>query len=349
MKKYKYIVIQILINKNLQFSNCKFIFEKHTLNGIIVKYNIINLGGNKVKNWTYKKFYYGDYEMNYSISFNEEKNMYEASLNTYDENIKDICFYDINKSVVAKKLRAWVRKIVDNGEIKNLKISSYSIYLRLPDILKSVRDTNICYHVSNNKNRKNILSNGFIPNCVSDSDVRGANKLIDSLRCGCFPKWLKRDNIIFAHPIFDNYRFCKDVYTDSDLYCIKININKCWVGSIGLSGFCLDDTELLKEDNVPEETIKEFEEERKKNARLYRKYSCSLIDFINNTKDFQRKDNYYGLDEILISHRIPRCTIEHIGYWNSEGEFFENENFKKYVKPEYKNNYKDVIDRYKNL
>jgi hypothetical protein len=210
---------------------------------------------------------------------------------------------------------------------------------KYPDIMLSVKDMLIGYHITPSENRKSIQLNGLIPNGNEDKMVRNASQLIDLDRPNKIPKQIIREYSNYAWPVLTNYCIGQKNINE-DLYVVYISKpERCWVGSQGIGGFCLIDYESNAEQYV--------EKIKRKYTKTYWTASCSLDQFITYNDSVKRKDNYYGLDEILLSYQVDPRDLILIGHWDEKGFFHEECYFKNYVKPEFKYNYRKILRKYK--
>lgn len=285
----------------------------------------------------YKKFYYKNYELRYEV-YKKEDIWVSSVVNYEDEN--DIIFSDIDKERCEKYIKEWFKTIVDEYKTKEYMAKSYSIDPYYEDILYSVRDIPVGYHISLTINRDGILDHGLIANGSKDMTVLKASNIMDSIKPIHVPEWVRRSNSVYLHPNIDNFKIADRIYKNCDLYAVSINPSLCWVGSIGLGGFCLFD-----EDFTPNQEAAHVKQVRRY-GKLYWKFSCSLEEYIQNTQSVKKKDSYYGLDEILVMYPIKTEDIKLIGFWDKDGVFYKTNHFKDYIKPKFLDNYKEIIDAY---
>lgn len=286
-----------------------------------------------------KRFDYNNYRVDYELF--EQDGMWNAIIESYQDAISPILFQCSGKKECDNSLKTWFRKMVDQDLVEQLMQKEYKIYPVFEDVLYSVREKPLGYHISKTVNRESILTKGLLPNGAPDLDVMQASRIIDSVRPAWVPDWVVRQNVVYAHPSISNFIITEKYYTDCDLYAVRLLPERCWVGSIGLGGFCLFDKDMK-----PEEVKEHIKKIKKHEGKLYWKYSCSLEEYISNTKEVQKKDKAYGLDEILITYPVSALDIYLIGHWDGEGIFHETERFRDFVKEKYRNNYLDILQKY---
>lgn len=285
--------------------------NKYNINNVLYKRKILN---------------YKFYEIKFDIHYNKQ---YILEFETFKDNIKDIIFYGKTERKTCNNFVNWICNIIDNNKIDFYIKNEFNIYINHEDVLLNTSLNNLIgYHISDIENRKSILKNGIIPNGNKDNDVMKASKSLDKYKPKKYPKWLNRINAVYLHNNLSNDLFqqYKLQYNNADLYAVKIKPKYCWIGSIGLSGFLLDN-------NNTKEHIK--------NNKLYWKNSCSLVDYLNNNYN-KKIDKYWGLDEILVLHNI--IDFELIGTWHNKFIFYDN--IIKYIKQKFKNNYKQILKLY---
>lgn len=291
-----------------------------------------------MSNTVYKKYIYKNHELIYKI--NKENGIWVSTLDSYNFDMDSIIFSDVNKERSEETMIDWFKKVVDEDKVKNYMSKDYSIKPCFEDILYSVRDMPIGYHISLTINREGILHHGLVPNGCKDMTVLKASNIMDSIKPKRIPDWVKRSNAVYVHPNMENYNLASKDYKNCDIYVASLNPSLCWVGSIGLGGFCLFDEDFTSEEE------KAHRYHVKMYGQLYWKYSCSLKDFIKNTPLVKKKDSHYGLDEILVMHPIKPGNVNLIGYWDENGVFHKTNQFKDYVKPQFLNDYKKILDAY---
>lgn len=238
-------------------------------------------------------------------------------------------------------MKAWFKEVVDEDRVKLFMRKGFRIYPVFDDVLYSAREKLVGYHVSSTANREGILAKGLVPNGNPEQAVMLASKVIDNVKPPQIPEWVVRQDAVYAHPAMGNDVLMGGHYKNCDLYALFLPRERCWVGSQAIGGFC------LIFDEVEGEKLTEQIKKAKKEAKLYWKYSCSLEDYLSNTEEFQKKDKAYGLDEILIMRPIPPSDLFLIGSWDEEGTFHETSDFKRFVKHEFKDSYRDILEKYK--
>lgn len=282
----------------------------------------------------YGKFKIGIYNCYYEYYFSD--NIYTIYLSNYEDENKEK-EYSIQHTDL-KKAKALLRKKIQldiqNKKINDLINNDFKIYLNLPDVLKDCF-LNVGYHISNKANTKSILENGLIPNFQEDIAVKNASEVIDRNKPDYIPNNFNRKDCVYLHPSLCNDFFSKKeaYYKNCSLFAVNINnyLENSFIASSGLGGFCLHEE---KNETSPKNL--------KKYSKLYWKHSKKLKDFIINPP----KNSVYDFSEIIINTKIPSAEITYIGYWDKEGTFHFNKNFKNFIKSKYKNNYKDILNLY---
>lgn len=285
-----------------------------------------------------KSYIFNNYKMKYELY--KQDNMWYALLESYNED-KNIKAVDVFKKKAEQKLMLEFENYVKAGTIDTLIHNGYKIELEYPDVLYSIRDILVGYHISSTSNRQSILSNGIIANGNEDIEVRKASQLIDKYKPWHIPQNIIRENSSYAWPIMTNYTLGSE-YKNHDIYAIKFDVlTSSWVGSQGIGGFCLYYDENFSEQLNEQECLKAI-----KYAKDYWKYSCSLKIYLKNSFWTRHSDKYAGLDEIITNNKINPSVVSLIGHWDNNGIFIEEDNFKNYIKPEFKNSYKEILKKY---
>lgn len=233
-----------------------------------------------------------------------------------------------------------IKKSIDNFVLEEViakKKKVYDVMYMHEEILKNVFD-GIAYHVSRVENRTRILNEGLKANGNVDYDVLLTSCYLDSHKTKNIPKEFFRSACVYLYPKFSMYRLGFEEKNDieEDLYAVDIS-NMDWrIASVGVSGFCLYCGESK------EEYLKWFDSEwLKKNAKTYWKHCYSKEEYLNKTAEIERADKYYGIDEILCMEKLKAV---HIGTFMHNG-FVPKNNFKDFVKDEYKNIYYEVLKK----
>jgi len=258
---------------------------------------------NKSKHY-YQRFTYNNYEVRYEIY---KDKLWYAIIEPYDKG-PTIKFHANNKKSVQLNLENWAIKKINVGLMQSYT-QNYKVYPVHPDVMLSVRDCLIGYHICKSDYRKYIQTLGLVPNGTEDIMVKMASRLIDQHRPFYIPKNIVRENCNYAWPIMTNY----NLYYEEDESA--------------------EQNEIYKQSCL-------------KNAKDYWKYSCSLKAFIKNRFRIKRIDKYVGLDEIIIPEVIPPEDLLLIGHWDNDGIFHEKPAFANYVKSEFKNSYKEILNKF---
>ena len=285
------------------------------------------------------KYFYKNYEMNYELY--KKDNSWHAILDNYENENSDIIFSMKSKKETKKLLIDWFHELVDNDGVEKL-INGYKIYPNFPEMMLSVYDNLIGYHITSSDYHNSICDYGLIPNESEDLDIRKASIEID--KCKPFYIPIIREESNYLWPQMTNYCLGSE-RKNQNLYVINIkNVEKCWVGSQGIGGCCI----YWGEDQTKEENeISLNNNKRNKIFKTYWKASCSLKKYLKNSFWVRRKDKYWGLDEILVNYTISSKDIKLIGCWDNLGIFHEEIDFINYIKLEHRENYREILIKYK--
>lgn len=289
-----------------------------------------------------RRFVYGNYQIDYEIF--EKDGLWFAQVESCLERAKPVVFSSKSRLKCHNLIKSWFKSVVDGGSVSELIQKGYDVSPAFADVLYSVREMAVGYHVSRTENRESILEKGLVPNGTPDDCVLMASRIIDSVKPKHIPDWVKRQDVVYAYPDFSNFMLANKNYAGCDLYAVKLQPERCWVGSSGIGGLC-----LFYEDMTPEEQKLHAQSIRKKEGKLYWKYSCSLEEYVLNGRDVQKKDRAYGLDEVLILHKVLPTDVVLIGFWNNDGVFFETEYFKDFVREKFKECYCQILQKYKEI
>ena len=131
-------------------------------------------------------------------------------------------------------------------------------------------------------------------------------------------------------------------HKDHDLWAAQIIPEKCWVGSQGLGGFCM----YLDEDFPSSDEKESFLRDRNQYARAYWDADCLLLRYRAYDKKVRRSDDYWGLDELLISYSVPPTEIVLLGSWSADGVFSPTNEFINYVKNQYNKSWEEIAAQY---
>jgi hypothetical protein len=289
---------------------------------------------------------YNNYEVDFELY--KKDNFWVAEIESYNDNLQPLSFRSILKDDCIQRLVIFMQYKIDNNLIKSYQDQEYKVWPAFEDVLYSVRELNIGYHVTDTSKRQNIFEKGLIGSETAEKDVIAASELINKHKPFWVPKWVDRRKALYAYPFMNNSHL-SDKRPNCDLYAINLKIDECWVGTQGLGGFCLDagedyTSEEYRQYNIQPQWIEKHNAELVQHAKDYWWYSCSLKNYIRNDIFVRYKDRQYGLDEILILHPIKQFEL--IGSWNENGVFYKNEKFEKYVKPKFKHNYQNILNKY---
>jgi len=291
----------------------------------------------------FKTYIYKNYEISYDLFYNKEDKIWSATVDTYDDDMKPFTCKDSNKRDAELKLFAFFKIYIDDGFADYYIRNHYKIYPVFPDVLLSVRDNLTGYHISSKDNRESIMTKGLVADGNQSKEVQIASQLIDSDRPFWVPKHIIRETSNYVWPMMTNYCLGQKHYNE-DLYAVKINhLDKCWVGSQGVGGFCL----CYEEDFTEDQLSKYIVQIKKKYTKTYWKASCSLKSYLKNGFRVKHIDHYWGLDEILLSYDVPVKDLVWLGYWDVNGVFKYAPKFEDYVRMENKLDYKRILEKYK--
>ena len=287
-------------------------------------YNNIKYYNSKFKIDCYKCYY----EYFYS------NNLYTVYLYNYEEDEYSYFVKNENLLLAKKLLKEKLKSDIKSGKINELIKNNFKILIDLPTILKDCY-SGIGYHITNIKNKTSILSNGLIPNYIIDNAVCNASDIIDKNKpCDKFLNF-ERKHCVYLHPELDNYFFSQtnEYYKNSVLFAIDFSdiTNNAIISSSGLGGFCL------------------YEDDEKPNQKDLNKYAKQYWKYAKKIDEYITTDNHktpYDYSEIIINASIPKEKITLIGYWDKNSKFHFNKNFIYFVKTEYKNNYKKILELY---
>ena len=289
---------------------------------------------------------YNNYEIDFDLY--QKDNIWVSEFESYDDDVKSIIFKSVNKIDCLNQMYDFVKYQIDNNLVRTLQDQKYKIDADFPEVMFSVYNMDIGYHISENVNRTDIMTNGLIGAGNPDKDVVAASELIHTYRPFWIPQWVDRRKALYANPMFNNYGV-RENRQNCDLYAVYLHPEYCWVGSQGLGGFCLDagedyTSEEYKQYNITSQWLEQHRKDLIGYAKDYWWYSCSLKNYRRNDPFVHWKDKYYGLDEILIVHPIKQFDL--IGSWDAESKFSPNQKFVKYVKPQFKITYQNILDKY---
>ena len=280
---------------------------------------------------------YDNFSLDYEL--HKEKECWKAILKSYGESLDvNICSMP-TRQVCHDYIKGWFKILVDSGAALHY-CSTHHVDLEFDNVLHNLKSMGIVFHCSDIKNHDLVIKNGLMPIKYSDPYVLAASYYIDKSRNEQIPDWVSRYRTVYARPEFTNYELAGRS-SEMGLYVVKnIDYSKCWMGSIGLGGFC------LFYEGMSEEQIEEKIRYIKSEGKTYWRNSVSLLEYLENTPAFARKDKIYGVDEILIMHNILPENIELIAWWNNQKSLIPLDGFSKYVKPEFQNKYLSVIRKY---
>lgn len=309
---------------------------------------VVSLNYYKYKNNFYYPYYcfYNNFEIKYELYRKKAQWHAEVDACFVVNNKNKILFKGKNKNQAHEKLLSWFKHLVNTGKIVKFINNDSSIAPAFENILmRAAHNMSIGYHVSPTKLRGGILNSGLVPNGTPDKELITASKTIDKYKPASIPAWVARKKAIYLHPEIDNFFLAdKTINSGCDLYVANINPEKCWIGSYGIGGACLATPLLYKKHPLSVEDNKEIEHY----AKLYWKYSCSLVEYLTQNKRVVAKNKKYGLDEILVFHPLKSEDIKLIGYWTDKGQFKQTNHFNKYVKKTFANNYLKILSLYQN-
>ncbi|MFP3727680.1 hypothetical protein U8V72_21075 [Priestia filamentosa] len=298
----------------------------------------MNLVGSKRKE-VYKKYKHGRYVFTYELLY--KNGQYHAISEALDG--KDIAFSHRLEQEAIKLICSHFKRIVEDGSIREVLKDNHDIRISAPPLLKFLKDGHIGYHVAKEKHHSSIMEKGLIPSGTLYPPVDLASKEIDKYKPAWIPEWVKKRNALYFYPDLHNEWFYSGSEEEAYLYAVSLKGKKGWLGSLDLSGFA-----LFLEDFVPNEEarLKHIEEIKNDYGPSYWKYSCSMEDYIKGGSRVKKKENAYGLSEVLIFEPIPKAEVFEIGYWNKEGMFIEGPHFSKFVREEVKHCYKELLQLY---
>ncbi|MGF7033442.1 hypothetical protein J2T17_004390 [Paenibacillus mucilaginosus] len=238
------------------------------------------------------------------------------------------------------KVKRMIRHWVESGEIDELYRREYGIEPDFDDILLSVRDKNIGYHITETHNLESIRNLGLIPDFLNNYSVSEASLYMDQYKPEGIPSWVVRRQAVYAYPRLTNYHI-KDGSREN---CILLAVSipdpfQCWVGDQGYGGLCLfHDRDFEDREYALQWRKKHIREIKRTHIREYWRYSCSLQEFITTPT--------YDYDEILIFRPIAPELITVIGSWGADGKFTKNESFRDFVRPHLKDTYHEILSKY---
>lgn len=274
-----------------------------------------------------KRLYHNNFIMDYEVYL--DKGVWYSELRTYSKTSANLLFDGSSRKICEGKIFEFFRQAIESNEVYRYISNEYTIEPNFEDVLYSTREKNIGYHITNIENRENILAQGLLPNGKRDLDVVNASIHIDKMKPKSIPDWVVRHDAVYAHPEMINEMLMDPIRKNCDLYAIDINYDRCWVGSLGLGGFCLFSSDFSEDEQ------KQHIKNCRAWGRLYWNNSCSINDYISQTEEFIRKDKRYGLDEVLIMHKVTKDDIKLIGSWDNKGQFIPYESFKDCVKDKF--------------
>lgn len=182
--------------------------------------------------------------------------------------------------------------------------------------MKGVNE-NVVFHFSNHSSQSTIQKEGLRGGVGSTFELLSTSSFMDAHRTHNVPKWFYRTTSVYTYPEMD---YCigeddepSEVFEDSDLWAIDISNMEWFIGSIGLSGFCLGSARTLDDPEFDEK-------EHLKWTRLYWHNFFSKDEFLNQSKLVQKANEDWGLDEVLIPLGIRPEKILYLGS-NKQGIF----------------------------
>lgn len=249
----------------------------------------------------------------------------------------EIVFHRETLLEARRKIKKWFREIVRSGEVKKLAKEGYSIELDYPPVLVDARKSLWGYHLTESQNRESIQALGLIPSKNADKEVLAASSLIDSVQPAAIPSWVVRRWAVYLNPEWDNFDIAHFARPNVDLWAVKIPVERSWVASEGLGGFCLAAEEVVS---------KEQQKAIRRYASAYWNNSVSFAEYLKNTERVKRAKQRWGLDEILVCQTISPSDLFLIGFGDEYGVFHETEHFKNFVREEFKENYHHILSEY---
>lgn len=198
----------------------------------------------------------------------------------------------------------------------------------------------ISYHFANFKFRKSIKEKGLKGGISATLGVFLASIFMDVHKTRNIPKWFYRTTAVYSYPDF-SYVYNGDSryggYENSDIYALDISESNWFIGSFGISGFCLGSIDI--EEINPKCIFNE--KEMLKWTRKYWHNFYSKNEFLSKSEKVLTTENDWGLDEILIPVKVPSNKIILIGTFRN-GIFYPKPIIKKFIKKEYKNKEKEI-------
>lgn len=162
--------------------------------------------------------------------------------------------------------------------------------------------TNVVYHVAPITELDEILKEGLRVNNSLSSRYISFNRYFDRLRPENIPKWVSRENAIYASMNFKSYN---NWHSHSVILSFKIEKERCWIGNENLANilyepFILSKTGLFK-------SADEFISSRGEEFVL--NYWNNSLSFDSNLKLRMDKVSYYDA-EVLVMHDISPRDID---------------------------------------
>lgn len=210
----------------------------------------------------------------------------------------------------------------------------------------------IGYHIvfSKTSSRKSIEQNGLIGGEYSNLELLITSSFMDAHRTKNIPKNFYRTTAVYMYPSFDYIwtraeakEYINDLNTpkesfleldphknNEDVYAINLQNLDWFIGSTGLSGFCLSSANL--QDNNPKCPYNEKEQLIYTKDYWHNFYSKK--EFLEYGEKVERSNTDWGLDEILVPIRITPDRLTYIGKYRY-GYFYPNKNIMNFVKSGY--------------
>jgi len=271
------------------------------------------------------KFTYNNYVYHFECFFTVSD--YVCTLESYNDDEPVYFVRHASKLKALNLMKKWLKM----SDARDFYLREFKVSPEFPDILLSVREKRIGYHIASSKNAERILREGLIPNGVLNNEVYISAQMLDEIRPSSVPDNIYRAQSVYAYPVFDNYLLSSE-REDMVLLALQLPEVPMWVSDQGWAGLCLvfdewDEKQLKKHKSYVRRDV----------GKKYWKHSMSLCDYIESNKDY---------DEILITGSVPASNITLIGSWDDDGVFTTSEDFTRFVKDEHKSTYTDILSKY---
>ena len=288
----------------------------------------------KLCTYTYEEYTIDEFEythnyFSYRFDCFFTKSDYVCTFESYDETEPVYFVRHPSKLKALNLMKKWLKTV----NARDLYLREYKVDPKFPDVMISVREKPIGYHVTTTENADRILKEGLIPNGIQNNEVYLASCILDEIKPGFVDSGVIRSQSSYVYPVFNNEQFFAE-RENLVLLAVELPALPMWVGDQGWAGLC------LFFDEWDEKQIKKHAAYvRRDVGKKYWKHSMSVAQFIQSSS--------VDHDEILITGTVSASQITQIGFWDQKCIFHEQNHFTSFVKEQYRHNYLDILSQYK--